>query len=109
MLKTLHTRHNQILRGLLRSLRESQRLRQADLADRLGCAQATVSKVESGERRLDLIELRDWLYAMESNLPAFVNCLEAELQFHGANDMQVRRRKADRAQIGRANRAPSRK
>ena len=59
MLKSLHTWHNEEFLKLLRSSRERQRLRQADLAQRLGRDQATVSKVESGMRRLDVIELRD--------------------------------------------------
>ena len=45
--------------ALLRTLKEARRaagLRQADLAKRLGKPQAFVSKVERGERRIDVIE-----------------------------------------------------
>ena len=45
--------------ALLRALKEARRaagLRQADLAERLGKPQAFVSKIERGERRIDVIE-----------------------------------------------------
>ena len=46
------------LGGLLRQLREQAGLRQIDVAQKLGEGQSFVSKYESGERRLDLLELR---------------------------------------------------
>jgi transcriptional regulator with XRE-family HTH domain len=50
------------------------------LAKLLGRSQATVSNVERGERRLDVIELRDWLAALEFDFIAFVSDLDAELR-----------------------------
>lgn len=79
MLKTLHTCHNQEFLKLLRSSRARQRLRQADLAQRLGRDQATVSKVESGVRRLDVIELRAWLHALDVDFLAFMAELNEKL------------------------------
>lgn len=79
MAKTLYSRHNEIFLDLLRRQRETQRLRQADLALRLGRGQGTVSKVERGERRLDVIELRDWLSALDVDFMGFLSSLEAEL------------------------------
>lgn len=52
-------REEKQLRSLLRELREQAGLRQADLASRLGKPQSYVSKFESGERRLDFLEVRD--------------------------------------------------
>jgi len=46
------------LRTLLRQIRLDAGLRQLDLAEKLGQPQSYVSKYESGERRLDLLELR---------------------------------------------------
>lgn len=80
MAKTLHSRPNKIFLAKLRQLRESQGLRQADLARLLGPSQATVSNVERGERRLDVIELRDWLEALEFDFIGFVSELDVELR-----------------------------
>lgn len=43
----------------LRSLRTDAGLNQTELADRLGVTQAYVSKYERGDRRLDLLQLRE--------------------------------------------------
>ena len=55
MVKTLHSRHNEILLDKLRKLREARGLRQADLALLIGRSQGAVSYVESGQTRLDII------------------------------------------------------
>lgn len=44
----------------LRAARETVRLTQTEVARRLGKPQSFISKVESGERRLDVIELLDF-------------------------------------------------
>lgn len=46
-----------ILRETLRGKRLSAKLRQVDMAKRLGQYQSFVSKYESGERRLDVVDL----------------------------------------------------
>ncbi len=56
ILKTLHDARSQALRGRLRATREAAALTQADLAQRLKKPQSFVSKYETGERRLDVIE-----------------------------------------------------
>lgn len=94
MAKTLHTRHNEILLEKLQLARLGKRMRQADLANRLGRDQALVSKVESGERRLDVIELRDWLLALEIDFIKFITELHDELGPHGTSQLRVLRRKA---------------
>ena len=47
-----------LVASLLRELRETGGLTQADLAARLGTQQSFVSKYEAGERRIDVIELK---------------------------------------------------
>lgn len=56
--KTRYGTEYAVLCALLRETREAAGLRQADVASKLGLPQSFVSKYESGERRLDLIELR---------------------------------------------------
>lgn len=56
--KAIHTAEHDELCRLLRELRERAGLRQVDVAMRLNEPQSFVSKYESGERRLDVIEFR---------------------------------------------------
>ena len=80
MLKSLYTRQNDIFLTMLRQRREAQRLRQLDLAARLGRGQAIVSRAERGVRRLDVIELRAWLQALEIDFRTFMVELDERLQ-----------------------------
>jgi len=75
-----HDAEQRRLQLLLRRLRTEAGLRQKDLADRLGQPQSFVSKYESGERRLDLIELRQICRAMGMPFEEFVR------RFEGATD-----------------------
>lgn len=61
---------------LLRKARVSAGLRQADVAARLGEPQSYVSKYESGERRLDVVELWAILDALGMSLAEFARRLE---------------------------------
>jgi transcriptional regulator with XRE-family HTH domain len=100
MAKILYSRHNEVFLAMLRGLRMSRRLRQADLADRLGRGQGLVSKVERGERRLDVIELRDWLDALDTDFTGFVSRLDAQLRVHATTDPRItRRRGSQRASL----------
>lgn len=76
MKKTLHSSEQRQLRRLLRQVRLGAGLRQEDLATRLNKPQSFVSKVESGERRLDVLELREICQAIGISLPDFVCRLE---------------------------------
>ena len=67
------------LQGLLRRIRTDAGVTQAELADRLGVPQSFVSKYESGERRLDILELKDVCQALGSSLVDFVRRLEKEI------------------------------
>ena len=79
MEKTIHTQEYAAVLRLLKSQRKRARLNQAELAQRVGETQSFISKVERGERRLDVIELRAFCAALGTTLPAFVKRLEAEL------------------------------
>lgn len=64
------------LPALLRQIRLEAGLRQIDVAQRLGQPQSFVSKYESGERRLDLFELRQVCAAVGISLTDFVHRFE---------------------------------
>ena len=68
-----------ILQELLRQIRQSAGLRQQDLAARIGEPQSFVSKYESGERRLDVLELRQICVAVGLPFATFIQRLEALL------------------------------
>lgn len=72
MRNTNRNRDREKLTKLFRSLREAAQLRQIDLAKRLGKPQSFVSKYESGERRLDLPEIRSICDALGISLKEFV-------------------------------------
>jgi transcriptional regulator with XRE-family HTH domain len=76
----LASKEESVLRTLLSNLRSEANLRQVDLADRLGKPQSFVSKYESGERRLDLIELREICLVLEISLTDFVKRFEREIK-----------------------------
>ena len=67
------------LQKILRQIRIEAGLRQVDMAERLGQPQSFVSKYESGERRLDLIEIRQVCDAAGVSLTAFVRKFEEGL------------------------------
>lgn len=67
------------LTALLRSLRENAGLTQVQLAARLRRSQSFVSKYEAGQRRLDLVELRQLARALGLSLPDVVARFEASL------------------------------
>lgn len=72
----LGTEEHKILLELLKKARIDAGLRQVDLAERLRVPQSMISKYEVGERRVDLLELRDICTALGISLPNFVQELE---------------------------------
>lgn len=79
MKKTLNTKESKILLEMLYQLRSSSGIRQSDLAQLLKVPQSFISKLESGERRIDLIELRAILKCLNTNLIEFITELEKRL------------------------------
>ncbi len=63
---------------LLRQVRMEAGLRQVDLAKKLEMPQSFVSKYESGERRLDLLELKRVCEAVGISLEKFVKRFEKQ-------------------------------
>jgi len=56
----------------LRDARVEAGLTQQRLAQRLGETQSFISKVERGERRLDVVELRAFCKALDLSFPKFI-------------------------------------
>jgi transcriptional regulator with XRE-family HTH domain len=62
MRKSTHTLEYAALRKELRAARENAELSQRDLAEKLKVPHSWVAKVETGERRIDLVEF-GWFIA----------------------------------------------
>jgi transcriptional regulator with XRE-family HTH domain len=67
------------LQLLLRQMRTEAGLTQTEIAQRMGQPQSFVSKYESGERRLDVLELREVCAVLGVSLADFVRRLEQTL------------------------------
>ncbi|KAA0682270.1 helix-turn-helix transcriptional regulator [Roseomonas genomospecies 6] len=59
MRPSIYNERQRRLRELLREARQEKGLKQVQVAEALGLPQSTISKYESGERRLDVIEFID--------------------------------------------------
>jgi transcriptional regulator with XRE-family HTH domain len=79
MEKSIYTDEYRLLLRLLREAREEAGVTQVELARRLAQTQSYVSKVELGDRRLDLVQLRTILVALGTNLVDFVTRFENAL------------------------------
>ena len=79
MFKSIYTKDQQVFQTLLKKLRTEKELRQIDLANSLKVPQSFISKVEAGERRLDILELRKICAVLGISLIDFVQKLEDEL------------------------------
>jgi transcriptional regulator with XRE-family HTH domain len=74
--KSIYTAEQEKLQLLLREARDEAGLTQVLLARRLGRPQSFVSKYESGERRLDLVELREICRSLGITLTKLVERFE---------------------------------
>lgn len=79
-MKSIHNKAYQCLLQLLRRKRTEQGVTQQELASRLNVGQGIVSKIETHERRLDLIELREICIALGISFPEFVNEFDEHLK-----------------------------
>lgn len=62
----------ELVASLLRDIRLKAKLTQSEIAATLGKPQSYVSKYETGERRLDVVELSDLCEALGTSLYEFV-------------------------------------
>ena len=92
MTKSVFTKMHDLLRQMLVQARSESGLTQVQLAERLSRPQSFVSKVERGERRLDVVEFFEVAEALGIDPFAFLRTL------HGSDGSQERStRREDRA------------
>ncbi len=72
MPKSVYSEPYQIFIQLLRKEREATELSQEKLALKLGKPQSYISKIELGERQINLVELDEWCEALGISLIGFI-------------------------------------
>jgi len=82
MEKNLYTAKQKVFLALIRQVRLDAGLRQEDVAKKLRKPQSFVSKIESGERRLDVLEARELCTVLGLTLVDFAKLLERALAGH---------------------------
>ncbi|GAA3843083.1 helix-turn-helix domain-containing protein [Amycolatopsis tucumanensis] len=75
MEKSIYSAEYQQVCELLRQLRREAGLTQVQVAEALGVPQSFVSRYESGQRRLDIVELRHVTDALQVRFPEFLEQL----------------------------------
>ena len=65
MTRSLRTPGHQALMQVLVETRKTKGITQQELADRMDRPQSYIAKVETGERRLDVIEFIEWAESLD--------------------------------------------
>lgn len=71
-MSTIHDQRYVRLINELRDIRKVKEITQEQLAARLNKPQSYVAKIENLERRLDVIEMIDWLNAIDEDIEQFI-------------------------------------
>ncbi len=78
--KSIYTREYAAVLRLLKQAREDAGLTQVQLAKKLNQSQSFLSKIERGDRRLDIVQLRTICRILGLTLADFVERFEREFQ-----------------------------
>ena len=72
MNKTIFTKsHKNLVRQLVRA-RKDAKLKQEDVAKKLGKTQSYISKIEAGQRRIDVVQLKEFAEVYKKKLDYFI-------------------------------------
>lgn len=72
MLKSIYSQEHQYLVARLREAREKANLTQKEIAHLLGVTQSFISKVESGQYRIDVIQLSKFAKLYKKKITFFI-------------------------------------
>lgn len=68
-----------VLTNLIKSIRVDNNLTQIELAEKIRKAQSYISKYESGQRKLDIFEIKDICNSLDISLVEFIQKFDEEL------------------------------
>jgi len=71
-MKTIYSQEHKILVEKLIRAREDAGLRQGDVAKLLGKTQSFISKLESGQRRIDLVQIKEFANIYKKPVSFFI-------------------------------------
>ncbi len=71
MTKTIYTKEYKGILQKLKRARQKAGLKQEEVAKKLGKPQSYISKIESGERRIDIVELKQLAKIYKKSLDFF--------------------------------------
>jgi transcriptional regulator with XRE-family HTH domain len=72
MNKTIFTKSHKYLVKQLVKARKDARLKQEDVAKKLGKTQSYISKIEAGQRRIDVVQLKEFAAVYKKKLDYFI-------------------------------------
>ena len=72
MAKAIYTKDHKNIVERLRQARLDAGLEQKQVADRLGRTQSYISKIESGQRRIDVVQLKAFARIYKKDLDYFI-------------------------------------
>jgi transcriptional regulator with XRE-family HTH domain len=78
--KSLYKKENEIFVQVFTELRNKKGLLQTDLAKKLNVHQSFISKIETGQRRVDIIELREICRHLNTNIVDFCKAFERKIK-----------------------------
>lgn len=74
--KSIHSSEHEFLRGYLKNQRESLGLSQRALGIRMGVIYSFIGKVETGDRRLDVIEFIEYCNALNLDASEVIRLIQ---------------------------------
>lgn len=72
MSKTIYTEDHKYLIEQLKNTRKEIMLDQNEVAKLLGISQSSISKIESGQRRIDIVQLKSFAKLYKKDIEYFV-------------------------------------
>ncbi|MDX8350449.1 helix-turn-helix transcriptional regulator [Cognatiyoonia sp. IB215446] len=78
MAKTIHSEGHEALCAELIRIRRAEGMTQADLAAKLSCHQSMIARIESGQRRIDVVELIVLARALGSKAEDITNLVDSK-------------------------------